>query len=130
MDTYRRKQKARKKPKFKIGDTVRLKLLAKKLGGDARAYNPQFTGEYFEIIDVNIRQMIPMYKVRSLDNGDVIKDRFYSNELQKLQGDVFKVEKILQTRGRRPNRELLIKWQFFGDQHNSWEPERNIITRY
>lgn len=121
---------ARKKVKFQIGDKVRLKYLAKKISGDARAYNPQFTGEIFQVIDINDRMMVPMYKVRSMDTGEVIEDRFYSNELQKVVGDLFKVEKILRTRGRRPNRQFLIKWQFFGDAHNSWEPEANITAVY
>ena len=121
---------ARKKAKLQVGDMVRVKYLPKKLGGAARAYNPQFSGEYFEIVDVNTRMMVPMYKIRSMNTGEEISDRFYSNELQKVRGDVFKVEKILRTRGRGLNKEVLVKWQFFDDHHNSWEPERNIIATY
>lgn len=125
-----RASKASRRVKFEVGDKVRLKYLAKKIGGESRAYNPQFTGEYFEVVEVSTRKMVPMYKVRSLNSGETINERFYSNELQKLQGDVFKVERVLRTRGRRPNRQFLIKWQFFDEQHNSWEPEENIAAVY
>jgi hypothetical protein len=121
---------ANRKVKFEVGDKVRLKYLAKKIGGEARAYNPQFTGEYFEVVDVNTRKMVPMYKVRSMNTGETINERMYANEMQKLDGNVFKVERVLRTRGRRPHRQLLIKWQFFDEQHNSWEPEENIVANY
>ena len=121
---------ANKAVKFRVGDRVRVKILAKKIGSDARAYNPQFKGEYFEVVDINDRMMVPMYKIRSLNTGEVIQDRFYANELQKIVGDVFKVERVIRTRGRGRNKQLLIKWQFFDEQHNSWEPEANIVADY
>ena len=126
----KRAQGANKRVKLNVGDRVRVKILPKKIGTDARAYNPQFHGEYYEVVAISKRMMVPMYRIRSMNTGETIKDSFYSNELQKVTGEVFKVERVLRTRGRGRNKELLIKWQFFDEQHNSWEPERNIVETY
>ncbi len=46
--------------------------------------------------------------------------------------DVFEVERILLhrdvKRGRRVVREFLLKWQGYGPEHNTWEPERNLVN--
>lgn len=125
-----RREKARKSPKLKVGDTVRIKILAKKISGDSRAYVPQFKGEYFTVVRVKTNMMVPMYQIRSQDTGEVITDSFYSEELQKVTGDVYKIERVLRERGRGPNRELLVKWMFFGPQHNSWVKASDVTDTY
>jgi hypothetical protein len=129
-DHTTRALKARKKAKISLGDSVRVKILAKKISKDSRAYQPQFKGEYFTVIEVRTNMMVPMYRIRSQDTGETISDSFYAEELQVIRGEVFKVEKVLDERGHGPNRELLIKWMFFGPQHNSWEPAKNVTEVY
>lgn len=122
--------KARRSPKLKVGDSVRVKILAKKISKDSRAYQPQFKGEYFTVTGVSTNMMVPMYQIRSQDTGETISDSFYAEELQIIRGAVFKVERVLEERGDGPNRELLIKWLFFGPRHNSWEPAANVTEVY
>lgn len=116
--------------KLKVGDNVRVKIMAKKITSDSRAYNPQFHGEYFTVTKVKTNMMIPMYEIKSLDTDEVISDSFYQNELQRVRGDTFKVEKVLRRRGRGPNRELFVKWLFFGDRHNSWVKASDVTNVY
>jgi len=125
-----RRDKAKKKPKFKVGDTVRIKTLPKKISRDSRAYMPQFKGEYFTIIEVKTNMMVPMYRIQSQDTDEIIEDSFYAEELQRVAGDVYQVEKVLARRGRGPNRELLVKWMFFGPRHNSWVKATDITNTY
>lgn len=115
-----RRAKALKRPKFKVGDTVRIKILAKKISGDSRAYVPQFKGEYFTVVGIKTNMMVPMYKIKSQDTNEIIRDSFYGEELQRVRGDIYKVEKIIKSRGLGRNRQHFVKWMFFGPQHNSW----------
>lgn len=125
-----RRAKALKRPKFKVGDTVRIKILAKKISGDSRAYVPQFKGEYFTVVGVKTNMMVPMYKIRSQDSGDIISDSFYGEELQRVTGNVYKVERIIKSRGRGRNRQHFVKWMFFGPQHNSWIRASDVVQTY
>lgn len=125
-----RRNKAKKRPKFRVGDTVRIKILAKKISGDSRAYVPQFKGEYFTVEEVKTNMMVPMYKIRSMDTDEVITDSFYAEELQKVSGDIYQVERVLRRRGQGRNREYLVKWMFFGPQHNSWVRAADITRVY
>ena len=38
----------------------------------------------------------------------------------------YDVERIVDARMRKGQREYLIKWEGFGDRSNTWEPERNL----
>lgn len=40
--------------------------------------------------------------------------------------DIFNVEKILRKRIRGRRVEYLLKWEGYGNEHNTWEPEKNI----
>jgi hypothetical protein len=121
----------RKQPKFAVGDVVRVKTDPHKISQNRRAYAEQYTGEYFTVDSINRTLPIPMYYLRSLNTNDLIDGAFYAEELQRQRGDVWKVESILDERtNRRGVREVLVKWKYFGDAHNSWIPRMNIVRRY
>ena len=117
----------RKAPTFKLGEMVRIKTDAKAISSSRRAYAEQFHGEYFSILRINRVLPIPLYYLRSLDTGERVEGGFYSNELSRVRGDVFKIEKILRRRTRRGVREVLVRWKYFGAQHDLWIPEANLI---
>jgi len=122
---HRFQQIKRKKPRFKIGQLVRLKLDGGKLAPTKRAYAQQFTGEYFIITRINKSLPIPMYYVRSTDTGEHIDGSFYEQELTAVRGDAFKI-KILKYRTRKGIREALIRWKYFGPQWDEWRNIREI----
>ncbi len=109
----------RKKPIFKSGQSVRVKNLG---GRMSRGYQERFNQEYYKIIEVLERMPIPMYRLQSMNNNEIIKGNFYSNELQPVNGEVFKIDRILKERTRGKKKEVLVKWKAFDDSHNSWEP--------
>ena len=117
-------KKGRKmKPKFQVGDRVRIKKEQRVFD---RGYNERFTTEYFEVTAVKHRLPIPTYTLKSLDDGEVIVGNFYANELQLIRGDVWKVEKVIKRRKRGRINEVFVKWLGFGDQHNSWVNANDI----
>lgn len=117
---------ARKKLKFNVGEVVRIKLESKVLSPQSRAYKPQFKEEYFVIRDINRRLPIPLYYLKAMDSNEEIQGGFYSNELTAVRGDEFKIERVIEERGEGPNRELLVRWQHFGPQWDSWVPATSV----
>ena len=118
---------ARLRPRFRVGDTVRVKTEPKKVSSSSRAYAEQFHGEYYRITRVNRTLPVPMFYLRSLDTGEHIEGGFYAEELQKQSAEVYKIERVLRRRTRRGRREVLVKWKYFGPAHNSWVPEGDIV---
>jgi transposase InsO family protein len=121
----------RKKPKLELGDTVRVKTESSKISSSRRAYAEQYKGEYFTIVRINRRLPIPLYYLKSLDTGELIRGSFYESELSKVRGDVFKVEQVIKTR-KRPGtrgkkRDLYVKWKWFSPGWNSWVREEDVV---
>jgi len=44
-----------------------------------------------------------------------------------LQEEVYDVEKILKVRRHRKTLQWLVKWEGYGNEHNTWEPKENLI---
>lgn len=119
-----------KVPKFKVGDIVRLKTMPMKIGGDARAYAQQFTGEYFTVIAINRAFPVFLYHLRSMNTHDEIDGGLYANELVRQRGDVYQVERILQRRVDRAGQpEYFVKFLHFNNTHNQWVKQRDLTDR-
>ena len=111
------------KPKFKIGDIVRIKKEKRVFD---RGYQETFSREFFKVSKINHKRPIPTYSVKSMNNNEDIKGDFYANELQLIKGDVWKIEKIIKERKRRGKKEFFVKWLDFDENHNSWVSERDM----
>jgi hypothetical protein len=121
---YRRSEESvAKKPKFAVGDKVRIskyKRLFKK------GYLPNWTTELFIVAEV-VRGDIPVYHIRDY-SGELLRGSFYEQELQKVQDDgVYKIEKILDTRGEGKSTSQLVKWLGYPDSFNSWVLKKDVI---
>ena len=110
----------RKKPTFKLGDMVRIKTESKQIVSSRRAYAEQYHGEYYLIERINRRLPIPLYYLRGMDDGVRIDGGFYANELSKVRGDVFKIERVLQRRGAGRRLQLKVRWKYFGPRWDQW----------
>jgi hypothetical protein len=124
---YSKALNSRKPPTLSVGQTVRVAKLKDKM---TRGYQERFNQEHFKIIEVLTRLPVPMYKLQSMDNHEIIEGAFYKNELQVIDGDVFKIERVLKSRVKNKSKQVYVKWKGFGDQHNSWEPAANVVTDY
>ena len=100
------------KPKFKVGDFVRI---SKYRQAFAKGYTPSWTNETFKI--TKVRQTNPrVYQLSEL-NGDEILGTFYTEELQTAKyHDMFLIEKVIKKRGNQ----VFVKWLGFDNKHNSW----------
>jgi len=115
----------RRKPRFFVGQTVRIAKLRDKM---LRGYQEQFKQEFFKIVAVNERMPVPHYQLKSMDTDEVIEGGAYADELQAVgQDGVFKINRVLKTKGKGKNKQVLVNWKGFGDRHNTWEPAANLM---
>lgn len=120
-------KKGGRKPKFQVGDRVRIKTYGEGINTTRRAYLQQFKGELFNITQVNNLLPVPMYKIKSMDTEEDIQGGFYSNELQIVRQDAFKIERELARRGEGDDEEILVQWKFFSPRWNSWIKRSDLV---
>ena len=127
LDRYG-KIKRKKKIKFRVGDTVRIKTLAGRVSSSRRAYHQQFHGELYKVIRINKRMPIPMYFLKSMNDDEEITGGFYANELVRVRGEMFKIDKIIRSRGKGRRKEHFVKWKYFDNKWNSWIKASDLTT--
>ena len=111
----------RRKPRFKVGDQVRIARQKTKF---TRAYNEHFTQESFIISKVLVNQPIPRYQLKDR-LGNLIIGTFFENEITKYQPKqekLYNIEQILQKRKNPVTKKMqyLVKWENYDKIHNSW----------
>ncbi len=108
-------------PKLKKGNSVRISYLAKPLD---KGYYPNWTDETFEIAEAIKGHSKPQYVLKD-HTGEKIEGKFYPEEIQKIEGDLYRI-KILKYRTKRGVREAFVSWVNYPDSANRWIPENQI----
>ena len=118
-----REKKGPVKYKFEIGDQVRISKMKRTF---EKGYLPNFSKEIFTVSQ-QIPRDPPVYKLKDYDQEE-LSGTFYNEELQKVikEDDVYEVEKILKSRGKGKNREVLVKWLGYPAKFNSWIPASEV----
>lgn len=107
------------KPKFKVGDFVRL---SKYKHIFEKSYTPNWTTEIFKVRKIQHTNPIT-YLLVDL-NEQPIEGTVYQEELQIVQQkDIYLVEKILS----RKKDMVYVKWLGFADSHNSWINKKEVL---
>lgn len=119
----------RKKPKYAVGMKVYCRRPTKVFD---RGYEERFFKEPHEIVSVNTRMPIPMYKVQRLDRDppQLIKRAMYEEELQPFYNldEVYKIEKVLKKKKVGNRVMLYVKWA--GYDQPTWINEQAITETY
>jgi hypothetical protein len=89
-----------------------------------------FTDELFKVYEVHTQLPIPMYTLTDYAADEVIKGRFYENEMQAANYDVFKVEKVLKKRIKKGVSEEFVKWKGWPEKYNQWISQRATVREY
>jgi hypothetical protein len=108
-----------KRYKFKVGDQVRITHLRHVF---SREYDVRWTGEIFTVTQRFRREGIPLYSLKDY-SGEEIQGTFYQSELQRVIEDPnaeYKIEKVIDTRGRGKNQESLVKFLNWPSKYNVW----------
>ncbi|KAL9979364.1 hypothetical protein ACROYT_G017017 [Oculina patagonica] len=108
------------KPKFKVGDKVRISKY-KRIVFD-KGYTPNWSEEMFVITKIQHTNPIT-YKLKDLNNED-IQGSFYEPELLKAKQDVFRIDKVIRRDYKK--KQALVKWKGYNDDFNSWIPMKDL----
>ena len=98
-------------PKFKVGDHIRI---SKYTNVFAKGYAANWSEEIFVIKE--IKNTVPWTYVINDLNGKEIIGTFYEKELQKIDQQEFRIEKIIKKKGNK----LYVKWKGYDSSFNSW----------
>ena len=109
------------KPKFSIGDKVRISKYKRKVFD--KGYTPNWTEEIL-VTDKVIPEKPVTYSIVDLME-EPIKGSFYEQELQKAKQQTFRIEKVI----RRDNKKkmALVKWSGYPDKFNSWVSFKDLV---
>ena len=112
------------KPKFKIGDFVRL---ARDKGVFEKGYTEKWSQEQFIVSGIreSLCDELPMYSVVDWYK-EPVRGMLYEPQLQLVKfGNIYLVEKVL--KHDKVGKRLLVKWIGFDSRHNKWIPEENVL---
>ena len=131
------KARSPKTPKFKVGQLVRMVVNQNKHNQFQRGYQPSFTFEAFEIVQVLANLPLPRYTLMDMRNNPVTVGE---GQLKKM-GTFFENELVLYSPPMRPpfiieeiltqtNGHYFIKWKGYNEKNfNSWI-DNNMLEQY
>ena len=114
---FRKIGKKRKKPKYKVGDTVRIWKLR---GNFHRGYMENFTREHFKIVKVLSNLPVPRYKLVDYNNEPIIGN-FFENEIIGYKPDeYYESEVIKQRKTKKGGLEYLVHYIGYPNSMDEW----------
>ena len=111
-------KKPNKPSKFNIGDRVRISKYRRVFD---HGYLPNWTNEEFIIQSINEKYFPYVYYLKDM-RGNIIQGGFYEQELQLVNHEFYRIERIIQKRGNQS----LVK--FIGYEEPEWIPSKNITS--
>ena len=104
-------------PKFKVGDHVRI---SKYKNIFAKSYTSNWSEEIFLV--KKIKNAVPWTYVINDLNGEEVTGTFYEKELQKIDQQEFRIEKVI----KKKDDKLYVKWKEYDNSFNSWIDKKHL----
>ena len=105
-------------PKFKVGDHVRI---SKYKNIFAKGCTLNWSEEDFVIKE--IKNTVPWTYVINDLNGKEITGTFYEKDLQKIDQQEFRIEKVIKKKGDK----LYAKWKGYDNSFNNWIDKKDLV---
>ncbi|XP_018370871.1 PREDICTED: uncharacterized protein LOC108766206 [Trachymyrmex cornetzi] len=117
-----------RKVKYRAGDLVHI---SRAKGAFVKRYEAKWSEEIFQIYRVLDWRNPHVYELRDLA-GEVIDGIFYEQELARVEKNVeeeqFIVDRVMKSRGREANKQVLVSWRGYPSKFDSWIPASNLIS--
>ena len=107
-----------KDPKFKVGDYVRIPRYKNIF---AKGYTPNWSEEIFVIKEIK-NTVLWTYVINDHNGGEII-ETFYEKELQKINQQEFRIEKVI----KKKINKLYVKWKGYDNLLNSWIDKNDLV---
>lgn len=91
-------------------------------------FDQNWSEEVFQVVGVDTKSQPIMYILRDMKNN-VISGKFYKEELQDIgtsPPNVFRIEKILRSKGKGAYKQYFVKWHGYDSSQNSWVSASSI----
>ena len=105
------------KPKFKVGDKVRLAVQKDHF---EKSYIINWSDKIYSIKQVLATR--PITYIVEDDKGQAHKGKFYEQELQKTAVNTFRIQKILKYKTEKGRKYAFVRWMDYDSSYNSWVP--------
>ena len=110
-----------KKPKFSIGDKVRISKYKRRVFD--KGYTPNWTEEVFSVDHIVLTKPVT-YRIVDL-LGEEIEGSFYEKERHKAKQQTFGIEKVVRCDNKK--KKALVKWKGYSDKFNSWISFKDLV---
>lgn len=111
--------------KLKEGDEVRLKY---KIGPFDKGFYPNWTDQVYKVSGIDKINKKPVFVINDYNGDRVEKRKFYNEELQNVDAEVYRIEKILKRRIYKGKTQYLVKWLGYTASFNTWIDSEKITT--
>lgn len=114
--------------KYRVGDLVRI---SRAKAAFEKGYEARWSEEIFRIHRILKWRKPPVYELIDLAD-EVIDGIFYEQELARVEKDLeqeeFIVDRVIKSRGRGANKEVLVSWRGYPSKFDTWIPASNLTT--
>ena len=106
------------KRSIKINDFVRISRITQ--SPFKKNFDQNWSEEVFRVVKIDLTDTPTMYSIEDL-RGEKIDGKFYKEELQRISmPDIFRIERIIKSKGRGKYKQYYVKWHGYSDKYNSW----------
>lgn len=109
------------KAKFKVGDKVRMSRTKALF---EQGYLPNWSEEVYSI--EKVQKTTPITYIIKDSLGEVIQGSFYSEELQKTNQEIYRIEKVIRKKKIDGVEHALVKWSGYSEKYNQWIPVSDL----
>ena len=91
-----------------------------------REYDERWSRELLVINQRFMSDYIPQYRLKDYA-AEAVSGTFYENQLKKAyEQEQYLVEKVLRTRRRAGQKQLLVRWRGWPSKYDSWIDEEDV----
>jgi transposase InsO family protein len=114
---------------LRVGALVRISRISN--SPFRKNFDQNWSEEIFRVATLDKRDIPVMYTLKDL-NDEPIEGKFYHEELQDI-GDalpkVFRIEKIIRTKGVGKHKRYYVKWYGYDNSRNSWISAKDFVSK-